>query len=97
MKTLRYAPVAIVLASAAAQAQENPGSLDINCNTLERPSQTQVARALGIDNFTSAYAARERVMQIARSQCLRGVAQARIVADRHDPAIATAEVAVAKR
>lgn len=56
----------------AAFAQDTPDSISVDCHTMQRPNQREVSRVLDISNFTQAYAAREKVMQIARQKCLRG-------------------------
>jgi len=70
---------AAIVASSVAEAQDTPDSLRIDCRTLQRPTQRAVAKSLHIRNFAKAYAVRDRVMQIARRQCLRGTNTVEIV------------------
>ncbi len=80
--------IATAFSSPFAAAQHTPDSLRIDCQTLQRPTQHAVARALHIHNFSKVYAARDRVMQIARLECLRGASDVEIVRvppdSRHD-------------
>ena len=80
MKTQIVAALfAAILPLCAHASQPQPISLVIDCVHPVLPSQHDVARFTGIDNFTQAYAARARLLQQTGRECRRGVASVTLV------------------
>ena len=71
--------LATILPICAQASQPQPFPLVINCAHPVLPSQADVARFTGVDNFTQLYATRARLLQQAARECQRGVAQVMLV------------------
>jgi hypothetical protein len=78
---IRHLAVALLTVASSAQASQPETFLAIDCAAPHRPSQAEVSHVFGIDNFTSAYAARENVMRVAHIACMRGATSVNIVAE----------------
>lgn len=70
---------AAILPLWAHASQPQSIELVINCAHPVLPSQHDVARFTGIDNFTQAYAARARLLQQTGRECRHGVASVTLV------------------
>ena len=69
-----------------------PDGLVIDCRSPIRPTQAQVGRLYGIDNFTAAYSARERVMRVAHIACMRGATSVSVAVELHGKDSSTADL-----
>ncbi|MEO6076624.1 MAG: hypothetical protein ABIP56_07440 [Dokdonella sp.] len=80
MKTQIAAVVfAAILPICAQASQPQPIPMIIDCAHPALPSQQDVARFTGIDNFAQAYATRARLLQQTSRECRRGVASVTLV------------------
>lgn len=69
----------VALPLCATAAQPEPAGITMDCARPALPSQQQVARLAGLDNFGQVYAARERLMRQGLRACERGARQVVIV------------------
>ncbi len=80
MKTqIAAALFAAILPLCAQASQPQLMPLVVDCANPVLPSQHDVARFTGIDNFAQAYAARARLLQQTGRECRRGVASVTLV------------------
>lgn len=71
---------AAALPTAAAASPPQPVDVVIDCDRPALPTQRDVARLTGIDNFTQAYGMRGRLMAEAQRACqAEGVAKVQLV------------------
>lgn len=70
---------ALPLASLAAST---PGQLTLRCPVQSLPSQQAIGTALDLHNFGQVFAARQRLMQVARRACNMGVERIVVSSDR---------------
>jgi hypothetical protein len=87
MNSLRVLALLLTTASLA-HAGPPEAHLVIDCAAPVRPTQVAMARLAGIDNFTSAYAARNNVMRVAHVACMRGATTVNVVVERNGAASA---------
>lgn len=80
MKTqIAAALFAAILPLCAQASQPQLIPLVVDCANPVLPSQHDVARFTGIDNFAQAYAVRTRLLQQSARECRRGVASVTLV------------------
>ena len=85
MKTVIAAALLITILPLYAQASSpQPIPFVVDCAHPALPSQSDVARFTGVDNFTQVYATRTRLMQQAARECRRGVAKVTLVMQQVD-------------
>jgi hypothetical protein len=74
MNVIRKTLIAVVLAGSAlnAVAADSGARVVIDCSSNRAPKMSDVARVVGTDNFWQTYAARERLISLAKSRCKRG-------------------------
>lgn len=75
---------AAILPLWAHASQPQSIELVIDCAHKSLPSQTEVARFTGIDDFSAAFAARARLTQQAGRECQRGVASVTLLLEPLD-------------
>lgn len=71
--------LAITLPVCAQASSPQPIPFVVQCAHPVLPTQADVARFTGVDNFAQLYATRTRLMQQAGRECRRGVAQVTLV------------------
>ena len=74
--------LALLLTATSIVHAASPDALVIDCKAPVRPTQAHVSQLYGIDNFTAAYAAREKVMRVAHVACMRGAATVNVAVGR---------------
>ena len=85
MRTI--ALVSLLLFSVGNACADEISDVTLTCGDLRLPSLKSVAAVTGVANFSSAYRARERLMQRAQQLCRRGdTAFVRLVPDSEFPA-----------
>ena len=84
MNIPRYVLAALIVAAANLHAGGVPddGVLVVDCKAIHLPSQQQIGRAIGADNFDQAYAVRGRLMQTIERECLHGASHVQISTDQ---------------
>jgi hypothetical protein len=71
---------ALLVAPFATQAEEAAaGTITVDCARPSLPSQQDIARLTGVDNFGQAYRARARLMVDAQRACQSPIAKVRLV------------------
>ena len=78
------APIAVILLAnilplCVQASSPQPFPFVVHCAHPTLPSQIDVARFTGVDNFTQLYATRTRLMLQAAQECRHGVAQVTLV------------------
>ncbi len=74
MNTVHTALLALALASTGmhAAAAQTEFKVVIDCTSNRAPKMADVAEVVGTYNFWQTYAARERLISLAKSRCKRG-------------------------
>jgi hypothetical protein len=67
------------LAPLAAHASPPPAAITVDCARPSLPSQQDIARLTGVDNFGQAYAVRARLMAQAQRACQSPVGKVQLV------------------